>query len=192
MPAPVDHDARRRDLAARACTLIARGGLEAVTYRRLAADAECSTSIVTHYFADRHELLLWSYRVAADRSQERFDAAFTASDADLIACLTALLPVSPEVADDWRVYFAFWHTATVDPVLAREQRWWQRHCRQIIADLLRRRGTDAPVARRQARVLLTLVLGIAAQALFEERSWTGQRQRVFLAAQAETLLRAFA
>jgi AcrR family transcriptional regulator len=188
MPAPVDHDARRRLIAERAGALIAEGGLEAVTYRRLAADAECSTTIVTHYFANRHELLLWAYSAAAERSQQRFDAALAESGGDLLGSLCALLPITPEISSDWRIYFAFWHTATTDPVLTREHRWWLRNCRRVIAGLLRHyHGVEPRRARHLARILLTLILGIAAQAMFDLRGFSGERQRRLLADQIAAL-----
>jgi len=188
MPAPVDHDARRRHIAERAGALIAEGGLEAVSYRRLAADAECSTTVITHYFANRHELLLWAYRAAAERSQLRFDTALTESGGDLVASLSALLPVSPDTVEDWRIYFAFWHTATIDPVLTREHRWWLRNCRRVIAELLQRHhGIEPKRARHLARMLLTLLLGIAAQAMFDLRGFTAGRQRRLLTDQVAAL-----
>lgn len=188
MPAPVDHDARRRHIAERAGALIAEGGLEAVSYRRLAADAECSTTVITHYFANRHQLLLWAYRAAAERSQLRFDTALAGSGGDLVASLSALLPVSPDSVEDWRIYFAFWHTATIDPVLTREHRWWLRNCRRVIAGLLQRHyGTEPRHARHRARMLLTLLLGTAAQAMFDLRGFTAERQRRLLTDQVAAL-----
>jgi AcrR family transcriptional regulator len=188
MPAPVDHDARRRRIAERAGALIAKGGLEAVTYRRLAADAECSTTVITYYFANRHELLFWAYRDAAERSQRRFDVAMSDSGGDLVASLCALLPVSPESVDDWRVYFAFWHTATIDPILTREHRWWLHNCRRVIAELLQSHYAIEPKrARHLARMLLTLLLGIAAQAMFDQRGFTAERQRRLLTDQVAAL-----
>ena len=188
MPAPVDHDARRRLIAERAGALIAEGGLDAVTYRRLAADAECSTTVITHYFANRHELLFWAYRNAAERSQRRFDAALSESKGDLVASLSALPPVSPESVADWRIYFAFWHTATIDPVLTREHRWWLHNCRRVIAELLHHHHAIEPKrARHLSRVLLTLLLGIAAQAMFDLRGFTAERQRRLLTDQVAAI-----
>jgi hypothetical protein len=44
----LDHDKRRRDIAWITIDLIAREGLEAATIRRIAAEAGCNTTAITH------------------------------------------------------------------------------------------------------------------------------------------------
>ena len=58
MPRYVDHDARRRHMAETAADLVGRDGLEALTFRNVAEAARSSTTVLTHYFADKSELLV--------------------------------------------------------------------------------------------------------------------------------------
>ena len=62
---PTNHDERRRRIAAVTVEVIARDGLEAATVRRIATELGGPTKIVTHYFSDKHELLVWTYRSLA-------------------------------------------------------------------------------------------------------------------------------
>lgn len=62
--------------------------------------------MVSHYFADRRDLVVSTYRAAAARSSERFDEALVAPDR-VQACLEALLPLDELSRRDWRTWFAF-------------------------------------------------------------------------------------
>ena len=62
MPKVVDIDERRAELAAAAAQLIARAGVGAATMRDVAAEAGWTTGALTHYFADKRELLLFTFR----------------------------------------------------------------------------------------------------------------------------------
>ena len=71
MPRVVDHEARRAEVAAVAADLIARRGLDGVSVRDVAAAGGYSTTVVTHYFASKRELLLQAYRSAGTATEER-------------------------------------------------------------------------------------------------------------------------
>ena len=71
MPRVVDHEARRAEVAAVAADLIARRGLDGVSVRDVAAAGGYSTTVVTHYFASKRELLLHAYRSAGTATEAR-------------------------------------------------------------------------------------------------------------------------
>lgn len=192
MPRYVDH-AARRDLVARvAADLAADEGLEAMTVRRVAQAAGFSTTVVSHYFADRRDLMVTTYRAAAARSSERFDAALVAGDDPLQDCLEALLPLDAERRRDWRIWFAFWAMATADPHLGAEQVERVASARGRITRVLRderdvgrvRGDVDLPDA---AYGLLVLVHGLGTHAVFDQEHWTPERQRAAVAEQLAAL-----
>lgn len=182
MPRYVDHEARR-DLVARvAADLVAEHGLEALTVRRVAEAAGHSTTVVSHYFADRRDLVRATYRAAAARTSARFDDALVDADDPLPACLEALLPVDEQRARDVRTWLAFWAMAVADPELAAEQDARVQSARRRIVDVLAREqargrvreGLDLPdVAYR----LLVVVHGVGTHAAFDRGYWTPDRQR---------------
>ena len=186
MPRPTDHAKRRQEVAAIASALVAEGGTEAVTFRDVAKAAGCSTAIVSHYFADKRELLLHTYRAAAARAGERIDAALRSDGADVDGALDALLPLDEARRTDWKIWFAFWGKAIGDPELAAEQASAVREARRRLETVIAaardsgRLGTgvdDAFAARR----LLTVVLGIAVQVVFDPNDWPASRQRAIVA-----------
>lgn len=155
-----------------AADIVAASGVEALTVRGVAARAGYSTALVSHYFTDKRDLLRSTFRAAADRSTQRFEAASRPGGEALVGCLEALLPMEAETQRDWRVFIAFWGVAATDEELRVEQALRVRSARERIAAVLADRGAR----RLQARGLLTVVQGIAVQALFDPEDWTPRRQ----------------
>lgn len=180
MPAIVDHNQRRAALAQLAADVIAEQGIDAATVRGIAEAAGFSTKIVSHYFADKRTLLLATYRFAADHSGATAAASQADGRADAPAYVASLLPTSPLMLRNWKVWFAFWGFAISDAQFAAEQR---RQVLRARGDVAERLGRDAryahvpPAARDQAaRELVTLVIGVALQAAFDPEDWTAARQ----------------
>jgi AcrR family transcriptional regulator len=175
MPKIVDHERRRDELAAAVWRLASREGLDAVTIRRVAAEAGWSTGALHHYFADKEELLLFAFQTVADRVGRRVEAAREAS-ADPLELARALLaiglPLDEERRDETRVWFAFLGLALTRPSLARAQRLAYHAWRRVVADALRdaqeQGHLDAAVdVDREAAGLVALVDGLAVQASFD-------------------------
>jgi AcrR family transcriptional regulator len=192
MPRHVDHDARRDLVAQVAADLVAEHGLEALTVRRVAEAAGHSTTVVSHYFADRRDLVRATYRAAGARSSARFDAALVGADDPLQACLEALLPIDEARARDVRTWLAFWAMAVADRELAQEQDDRVQSARRRIADVLageQQRGrvrTGLDLAE-VAYELLVLVHGVGTHAVFDRTHWTPERQRRAVAAELDAL-----
>ena len=179
MPKYVDHHARRLLVTEVAAEIVAARGVEALTVRGVAAAAGFSTAVVSHYFLDKRDLLRSTFRAAANRSTARFESAAAADRRSVLSCLEALLPLDDDSRRDWRVFVAFWGTAASDEELAMEQRGRVRSARARIEHLLAElthAGRSAPQLRLVARSLLTLVQGIATQAVFDPGDWTPRRQ----------------
>jgi AcrR family transcriptional regulator len=121
MTAPVDHAARRRQVCEIAGRLIASAGLEAVTFRDIAAEAGCSTRIVSHYFRDKRELLLAIFLEFSARSLDRCEAALL-PPTDPVTVLEAVLPLDSERRMFWQVWLAFWGRVIGDEALQRADR----------------------------------------------------------------------
>lgn len=179
MPRIVDHAQRRATVSAVATDLIAERGLDAVTFREIADRSGFSTAIVSHYFADKRDVLSLAYRDSIRRARGRFQAALARHPGDTAAILESLLPLDADRRRDWRVWFAFWAQAAADAELAAEQRRRLLLTRADIAGMLppNERGRHPIDAEAAARHILTAVMGMAAQAVFDEHDWTATRQR---------------
>lgn len=185
MPAYVDHDKRRQELAEAAAELISQGGVEAATVRAVAKAAGYSTKAVSHYFADKRALMLLTYRHAAERSRLITEASQPAGGADTACFMHALLPINEAVRRNWRVWFAFWGLAVADPDLAAEQRIRVRDVEDRIAATLACDPCYATLTEQERRYrasrLFSTVLGIALQAVFDPEGWPEARQTAHLA-----------
>src|SRR5260370_5841621 len=102
MPAKVDAEDRRRRLVLAAAELIADEGISALTNGKIAKRLSGSTTMVTHYFRSKRELVLDTYQTMASRSRARLEQAMRGSDDPLAACLHALLPLDGSTRLEWR------------------------------------------------------------------------------------------
>jgi AcrR family transcriptional regulator len=185
MPARGDHQQRRQQVARIAADLVAAGGLAAATHRRIAEAAGCSTTVVSHYFTDKRDLVTATYREVGDRVATRVEAAHGSED-HLLAILEALLPLDEDRTRDWRLLFTFLGLAATDAELTAEQRDRAAAARAQIETALTcdkqadriSPDTDVPTS---ARFLLSLVLGIGMQALFDPAEWPLERMRMVIA-----------
>jgi AcrR family transcriptional regulator len=184
VPKVVDHEQRRDELAAAVWRLASRDGLEAVTMRRVAAEAGWSTGALHHYFSDKEELLVFAFQTVADRVRRRL-AIVREGEPEPLALVRAVLaeglPVDAERRAEVRVWFSFLGLALNRPVLARAQRVAYRGWRELVAGALRRaqeRGDVDPEldADGEAAALVALTDGLAVQAAFGPRSLGAERQ----------------
>lgn len=187
--AQVDHAQRRQEVCAIAGRLIARAGIEAVTFRDIAAEAGCSTRIVSHYFRDKRALLLAIFLEFSGRSLDRCEAALTAHTDPAVA-LEAVLPLDEERRMFWQVWLAFWGRIIGDDALQSAQVERAHQMRAMIERLLATGRTEAGTTHDrgfEADRLLTTIVGIATQGIFDPAGWTPDRQRRHLRAEMAAL-----
>jgi AcrR family transcriptional regulator len=182
VPKLVDHETRRRELAAAVWRVISSRGPHAVTIRDVAREAGWSSGALRHYFPTKEELLLFAFRLAAERAAGRIRAA---GGTPLGRLLEEALPLDDARRDEARIWFAFVGQASSHPLLAAElesaYRWivdWV--AAQLPADMRRRRTVAA--------LLFAAVDGIAVQALASPAAMSPSRQRAALRLHVAALL----
>jgi AcrR family transcriptional regulator len=188
MPRYVDHDARRRHIAATAAELVGTRGLEALTFRNVAEAAGSSTTVLTHYFTDKRDLLRSTFEAVAERSGARFDEA-QRHGGGLRECLEALLPLDPERQTEWRLLTCYWGMAVSDPNLAQAEARHVRSAQRRIESLLRQHHPQIADAELEvaARRLVTLVHGLGAHSALDPGHWSPADQRRVLAHELSSL-----
>lgn len=177
-----------------AARLIAEAGLDGVTIRDVADAADCSTAIVSHYFHNKRELLFLTYHFSIDRATERCMGALAGADGDLKAYLSQLMPLGEEQLIEWKIWLAFWAKAVADPEIAEVQRACilrtRAHILQIMNDLTASGALDPALdLAAEARRLLTLIIGLAVQVLFDPADWTAERQHALVDGELAKLYR---
>ena len=185
MPRHVDHDARRLEIAEIAAALIASHGPDGASLRALAAAAGWSTTAVTHYFANKRELLQHAYRAATRHAAIRVAAVSPRASDPLRSSCEAVLPLDAERRQDCQTWLAFMGAAVGDPVLAAMQRRRVAGFRELLAATIAAEQADGRLdpqldAESEARDLLALVHGISFEAAFDAKDWSPARQRAVL------------
>lgn len=194
MSYPVDRDLRRTEVAEAAYHIVAEQGIDMLTVRAVAKAKDCSTTIVSHYFSSKQDLLSAVFRFASDRAFARWEA-IEAAGGDLCTCFNAVLPLDTEMRRYWRVYLSFWSTAMVDLKLGSIHSEMLKRSQMNVRHLLaknplfsKRRGKKLESLSRQ---IVALVTGIATQASISEDCWPGHRQTSDLQDGIASLLKAF-
>jgi len=186
MPRIVDADQRRRELTAVTAREIARVGLDRLTLRDVARAAGWTTGIVSHYFADKRDLLLCTFHDQADLAHGRAERLRREGATAIVAVLESVLPLDEERLTAWKVWLSFWGAAVGDGELAAAQ-----HDRQLgFAETIEGALAAEVVAGRlppgldlltEGHRLVALVNGVAGQAVFAPERWPAEEQRRVLA-----------
>lgn len=176
----IDHEERRRRIAAIAIEVIANEGLGAATIRRIAAEARFSTAAVTHYFVSKQDLLFWTFDVLSTEGDERFDDALRESPEDIVAPLLTLTAWCPTNVRRWKAYLAFWDAAARDQRLAAVIVRSTTAGVAYIERLLATRISDPAARARASRLLNSIIQGISMQAIVSPQDWPEEAVRTTL------------
>jgi TetR/AcrR family transcriptional regulator, regulator of biofilm formation and stress response len=146
-----------------AIRIIGEEGIDALTHRRLAEQAEVPLGSTTYWFESRDEILTQALtHFAADESaalEQQFAALEVATVGQLIDVLVDHLAIQ-DSADRWRVVaqYALFQEASRNPVLRDAVRAWTDQWVKHLAEQLIHAGVDD--AERRARVLVPLLDGL--------------------------------
>jgi AcrR family transcriptional regulator len=187
VPKIVDHDARRDEIVEAVWRLVSRDGIAAATTRNIALEARCSNGVLSHYFADKGELLhaalLRGYRRVETRVEESLARAKGLEA--LREVLLLALPLDGESLVGNQVELAFWGFAVGNPRLAREHHVTYERFRAIVRTLLKdaRRRREIP-ANEDVDVagdaLVALIDGLGMEASLFPDVFPPARQRAVI------------
>lgn len=179
MPAPTDHEARRRDVSEAVWRVLARHGFGGLTLRAVATEMGASTGLLTHYFPSKDALVRHALDVAEERTATR-----PLRHGGLREALLDVLPLDAVSRTMNRVWVSSWDAALGDPELhaaerARYKRWRAR-LRPLVVDA-QRRG-ELPAGRPGDLVVTVAAFthGLVVQALFDPRAFPRARQVAIL------------
>ncbi|MFI5801537.1 TetR/AcrR family transcriptional regulator [Streptomyces sp. NPDC051561] len=191
MPKQVDHAGRRRLVAEAVCRLADRRGLEGVTLRDVAAEAEVSMGAVQRCFRTKEEMLVFALGQIGERIGERVRARVLRSPAQsagtaLGHAVTEVSLLREEHRAEARVWLTFAAQAAVSEPLAKSLRANYADLEDMFTGLIAEAGAGAdtgasasasasaaegagtapgPAARRRARTLLALADGLTTHVL---------------------------
>ncbi|WP_062348637.1 TetR/AcrR family transcriptional regulator [Herbidospora yilanensis] len=148
MPKIVNHDERREEVVAAARRIILRAGIEAATTRAIAKEAGYSNGVLTHYFADKDEILLSALRTSHRRITERLAEKLTGLTglAALRELLLDNLPMDEERERETGLEIGFWARSLTSPALLRTQREEAADLHLLVRSLLQSAAEAGEIA----------------------------------------------
>ncbi|MCM6774180.1 TetR/AcrR family transcriptional regulator [Nocardia sp. CDC159] len=173
MPRLVDHEVRRQQIIGAVRRVIVTGGLAAVTFQSVAAEAGVSVRLVQYYFGTKREFLLATHRSVMDDAGNRFLKRWTALGDDatpreaIRAVLLEVLPLDEQRREETIILGAF-NTAAISGqgITAAETLTAPNALVALVADQLRKarhrnEPTPSPEPDLDAKLIGAAVGGLA-------------------------------
>ncbi|MEM6501847.1 MAG: TetR/AcrR family transcriptional regulator [Cyanobacteria bacterium P01_C01_bin.89] len=167
--------------------VIAREGLDRASMRAIAQEMDCTTGVVTHYFRNKQELILFALHQVTERLRGQMDVAITnLSGVDrLVAMLLSFLPLDQTRQEILQVWVAFLGYAVGRQDLMVEHRHSAGELRKVVIQELAalqkqqiiRSDIDPAI---EANVLLALVNGISLDTLIQSQPLDSKQQKIAL------------
>jgi AcrR family transcriptional regulator len=172
MPKIVNHEERREEVVDAARRVILREGIDAATTRAIAKEAGYSNGVLTHYFADKDDILLSALRSSHRRIVHRLKDKLigrTGLDA-LREVLLDNLPLDDERAQETALEVGFWSRSLAVGTLLDTQREEGAELRYLVRTLLEAAEAAGEIATGEdlddvAERLLALVDGLSVHRL---------------------------
>lgn len=189
MPKIVDHDLRRKKLAAIAAHVIAERGIENTRLRDVANEAGFSTSIVCHYYDNKDELMLSALAYVDELVAVRFAILRNRS---ISKALETILPLDDQRRMEWRVRINFWGRATIHTGLAqtlsKSLDFAQTAMVQILQEQIELGKVNSEIdVKTDAELLVNATISLSLRILFQPEMYTQKRIKILISELVERL-----
>ena len=187
-------ESNRREIAAAACELVAAGGLDSVSMRKIAQHLGSTTGYISHYYVDKEDLLEAALLAALDDLTTQLGTP-SASLEDWIANAAESLPRTAEAQRFWRVLTAFQAASMNSERLSAVLRNYAANSEAALARHLAPTvpsNVSAADVSALARSLFALVSGLGTTSTINPGVFTARQQRAVVRAAVQGLLDEFA
>ncbi len=181
MPKIVDRDERRRHIALSACRALARRGVERTTMADIAREANVTTGMITHYFANKRDIIAAALRLVFERTEARIEALILDGEDRLYSILRETLPIDAARRDECAVWVSFWGKVTNDAKLAAVNRTLHDDAIELYGRAIRAAWPasttwDNAVFDSVHTSVLSFLNGLTASAVTSPQDWPADRQ----------------
>jgi AcrR family transcriptional regulator len=186
---------RRIEVANAAWRVIVREGLDRASMRAIAQELGSSTGVVTHYFRDKEDLILFALERVFENVLEDMKVCTKGQQGidRLEQMILTALPLNISDKDDWKVWVAFLGYSIGREHLVQEHRKRYDFLRQIISQELAelqaanliRAGLDLAL---EANALIALVDGIGTGVVICPEQFSAEQQQYLVRRHINVLL----
>ena len=180
----MSQEERRLEVSEAAWRVIVREGLDRTSMRAIAQEMGCTTGVVTHYFRNKHELILFALHQVTAQLQVFMDkdTQSVAGVERLVAMLSAFLPLDDERQDVLRVWLAFLGYAVGRENLMLEHQHSAAQLRALLMQELQQLQTAQLLQKDldpaiEANALLAFVNGLSLDWLIQADRLTAEQQQ---------------
>ncbi|MBE9102973.1 TetR/AcrR family transcriptional regulator [Vacuolonema iberomarrocanum] len=180
----MSQEERRLEVSEAAWRVIVREGLDRTSMRAIAQEMGCTTGVVTHYFRNKHELILFALHQVTEKLQVFMEKGTQSVSGfeRLVAMLSAFLPLDVERQDILRVWLAFLGYAVGRENLMTEHQHSAARLRALVVQELQqlqaaqllRKDIDPTI---EANALLAFVNGLSLDWLIQADCLTAEQQQ---------------
>lgn len=188
MPKIVDVEAVKMRIVEATWKVIVSEGIQSVSMRRVAAQAGCTTGLITHHFRDKDQLVTYAYRLVLDRmiadATSRVQQEGTVAER-LLAAVEAIEPTGAKMKQLTVVLMNFWGQAAFNARYAARCRQDYKRWRELI-DRVVRQGirTGELVPDTDVRTLTDLITllsdGLSVGMTLTPRDYPARQRRAIL------------
>lgn len=194
MPKIVNHRERREEVVEATRRIILREGIEAATTRAIAREAGYSNGVLTHYFADKDDIMLSALHSSHRRIVERLRGKLAGRTglAALRELLLDNLPLDDERVQESGLEIGFWSRSMTSPALLEAQRAEAEELRYLVRSLLGTAAEAGEITTAEdlddvAERLLALVDGLSVHRLLYPDRLGAERLERLLGAELDRL-----
>ena len=186
---------RRLEVSEAAWRVIVREGLDRTSMRAIAQEMGCTTGVVTHYFRNKQELILFALNQVTEKLKVFMGKAMESSHGAeaFIAMLSPFLPLDTERQDILRVWVAFLGYAVGRENMMTEHQNSAAQLRAMLVKELERLQV-AKILRQdinpeiEANALLALLNGVSMHWLIQADRLTSNQQQLVIRRYVNELL----
>ena len=178
---------RRIEVSAAAWRVIVREGLDRTSIRAIARELDCTTGVVTHYFRNKQELILFALNQVTENLKQAMQevAEQPPSIERLVQMLSAFLPLDTKRQEILKVWVAFLGYAVGRETLMLQHQASAGQLRELIMQELETLKAAKKIREDintslEANVLLALVNGIALDSLIQEKCLSSKQQKMVI------------
>jgi AcrR family transcriptional regulator len=191
----MSYEDRRIEVAKAAWQVIIREGLDRTSMRAIAQELGSSTGVVTHYFRDKEELILFVLELVFENVAAEMETRSQGQQGidRLEQMMFVALPLEQIDRDDWKVWVAFLGYSIGREHLVKEHRKRYDLLRQIIAQEL----ADLQISKLiradldltlEANALIALVDGIGTGVVICPEQFSAKQQQYLMRRHINNLL----